>query len=131
MSLHIACLGSQFSAQQSHELQWYQELKRIICSNSVVCQNTKCQRDTSDLKTDKNDIETVSPKESVKSRFSPRKPRSKSGDAAISSVKKSNSQTDKTPNLKTKLYGDPKTAQDMVKAYIEADKLQQEQRVFR
>ena len=129
LNLQLSCVDSKFERNTDQE-QWLHKLKNIVCSNTVVCQNNNCEFNISTTKSVEKEIRPNS--ESDKPKLPPRKPRSKSGDSPKPAFEKDvESKRDTTKGSKKEFYKDSKTEQDIVKAYIEADKLEREQRVFR
>ena len=124
LCLQISCRDTTFEPNSEKKQQlWLQELKKIIASSSLFI--NKC-----DIveKTDTNKINHILQPESPKPTLPPRKPRSQSDDIPKEEYTK---QLKISATSFYKNFGDPNAAQDFVKSYIEADKLQQEQKVFR
>ena len=124
LCLQISCRDTNFGPNSEKKQQlWLQELKKIIASSSLFI--NKC--DTVE-KTDRNETNHILQPESPKPTLPPRKPRSQSDDIPKEEYAK---QLKISSTSFYKNFGDPNVAQDLVKSYIEADKLQQEQKVFR
>ena len=122
--LQISLRDINFSPKSENKQQiWLQELKKIIFSNNLII--NKC--DTLEKTGEKPINDTVQPK-SPKPTLPPRKPRSQSDDIPKEQYAK---QLKDSAASFYKNFGDPNAAQDLVKSYIEKDKLQQEQKVLR
>ena len=124
LCLQISCRDTNFGPNSEKKQQlWLQELKKIIASSSLFI--NKC-----DIleKTGTNKTNHILQPESPKPTLPPRKPRSQSDDIPKEEYTK---QLKVSAGSFYKNFGDPNAAQDLVKSYIEADKLQQEQKVFR
>ena len=129
LCLQISCRDTKFEPNEENKQQlWFQELKKIVFSNNLIIQNKKCKCDIIEKKEAKI-VNTSTPPESPKPTLPPRKPRSQSDD-----IPKAEDYAKQLKDTSTSLYkqfGDPSATQDLIKSYIEVDKLQQEQKVFR
>ena len=124
LSLQISCLDKKAEATEEF---WFDVLKNVIKSDSALCEEKNCDC-ICIAKTAQEKAPSLSPPDSPKPNLPPRKPRNQSGDTLLQ-PKDSKQNADRF--FSSYVHGDPKTGQDMVTAYIEADKLQQEQRIFR
>ena len=129
LCLQISCRDTKFEPNTENKQQvWFQELKTIIFSNNLLSQNKTCQRDSGEKKLTKQ-VNASSPPKSPKPKLPPRKPRSHSDNTP--KPEEYAKQVKDSAVTYYKQFGDPNKAQDFVKSYIEADKLKQEQKVFR
>ena len=122
---HHPNISLQISCPHTKPEPWFLVLQNLVSSNSEFHEN---QLSSSSNRS--QEINHVQPSpESPKPQLPPKKVRSASGDTTRSSE---NSKLVKGSVVQSyNLYGDSNIAKDTIKAYIDADKLIQEQRVFR